>query len=105
MQRPQAVDHVLEWRRVQEGARLSVRIAANRYRLPPSTVQAAMYRRASKVKKGLLGRKRALTNAEVQREADTILIYADRGHALNNARIALAISTFIKKFPAERRVT
>ena len=61
-----AVDGVLEWRHVREGTRVSVRITANHYRLPPGTVKDGINRRIGKVKKGVPDCKRGMIDAKGQ---------------------------------------
>ena len=56
-----AVDVVLNSRRSGSGSHVSVRMADTRYRIPPSTVQAAITRRRGFKKPAAPGKKRALT--------------------------------------------
>ena len=100
-----AVDDVLKSRRSGSISSVSVRMAANRYGLPPSTVQASITRQRRFKKPAAPGRSRALISTEEKVIVDDLLKYADRGLALNSSQVAQAMGTFIESLPEERRIS
>ena len=100
-----AVDDVLNSRPSGSGSRVSVRMASNRYRLPPSTVQPAIILQRGFKKPAAPGRKRALTSTEERIVVDALLKSADRVLALNSFQVAQALGTLIEFVPEERRIS